>query len=103
MPLPFGLSRYVDACNSLLPQTFRYIIIASLLGVRHVVLAVNKLDLVGFDQTAFETIASDFELFAAQLKFKNVQPIPISALQGDNIASRSERTPCMGAPVCSIT
>ena len=88
----------VDARKGLLSQTFRHCIIVSLLGIRHVVLAVNKFDLVGFDQAVFDVIASDFGKFTEQLTFESVQAIPISARHGDNVSSRSARTPWYRGP-----
>ncbi len=80
----------VDARHGVRPQSRRHAQIAQLLGIRHYVLAVNKMDLVDFDRSVFETIVDDFEqiLAGAQL-----HPIPISALHGDNVIGRSERTP----------
>ncbi|HWG05024.1 MAG TPA: sulfate adenylyltransferase subunit CysN [Beijerinckiaceae bacterium] len=86
----------VDARKGLLTQTFRHSTIVSLLGIRHVVLAVNKIDLVGFDQKAFDTIVDDFRRFAQKLGFHSVVPIPISARYGDNISSPSPNTPWYG-------
>ncbi len=83
----------VDARKGLLSQTRRHAIIASLLGIRTVVLAVNKMDLVEFDRAVFEKISSGFSVFAAGLKFKDIQAIPLSARFGDNVSSRSERMP----------
>jgi len=83
----------VDARRGLLSQTHRHAVIASLLGIRHVVLTVNKLDLVGFEQTVFDQIADSFTDFAAKLNFTDVKIIPISARYGDNVASLSNRTP----------
>ena len=88
----------VDARKGLLSQTHRHAIIASLLGIRHVVLAVNKIDLVGFDRAVFEEIASSFARFAAPLGFKAIQAIPVSARFGDNVSSLSERTPWYSGP-----
>jgi bifunctional enzyme CysN/CysC len=88
----------VDARKGLLSQTHRHAIIASLLGIRHVVLAVNKIDLVGFDRTVFEQIASSFSLFAGALGFKDIRAIPVSARYGDNVSSLSERTPWYSGP-----
>jgi bifunctional enzyme CysN/CysC len=88
----------VDARKGLLSQTHRHAIIASLLGIRHVVLAVNKIDLVGFDRTVFEQIASSFSLFAGALGFKEIRAIPVSARYGDNVSSLSERTPWYSGP-----
>ncbi len=83
----------VDSRKGLLAQTHRHATIVSLLGIRHVVLAVNKIDLVGYDQTAFEKIAANFAAFAEPLKFATCLAIPISARFGDNISQRSKRTP----------
>jgi bifunctional enzyme CysN/CysC len=88
----------VDARKGLLSQTRRHAIIASLLGIRHVVLAVNKIDLVEFDQTVFDRIASSFSAFAGELGFKEIKAIPISARYGDNVSSASERTPWYSGP-----
>ena len=88
----------VDARKGLLSQTHRHAIIASLLGIRHVVLAVNKIDLVGFDRTVFEQISSSFSRFAGALGFKDIKAIPVSARYGDNVSSRSERTPWYAGP-----
>jgi bifunctional enzyme CysN/CysC len=83
----------VDARKGLLEQTRRHAIIASLLGLRYVVLAVNKIDLVDFDRAVFERISDSFRAFAVKLGFKEIVCIPVSALAGDNVSSRSERTP----------
>src|SRR5450756_630781 len=69
-----------------------------LLGIRHVVLAVNKIDLVGFDRAVFEQIVSSFSRFAGALGFKDIRAIPVSARYGDNVSSRSERTPWYAGP-----
>jgi bifunctional enzyme CysN/CysC len=88
----------VDARKGLLSQTHRHAIIASLLGIRNVVLAVNKIDLVDFDRAVFEAIASSFAHFASPLGFKAIQAIPVSARFGDNVSSLSERTPWYSGP-----
>jgi bifunctional enzyme CysN/CysC len=88
----------VDARKGLLVQTRRHAIIASLLGIRHVVLAVNKMDLMGFDPSVFEDIASGFSRFATDLGFAHVVAIPVSARYGDNVSSRSERMPWYSGP-----
>jgi len=82
----------VDARKGLLVQTHRHAVIASLLGVRHVLLAVNKIDLIDFDEAAFSKIAAEFSAFASPLEFKTIAAVPISARFGDNVASRTERT-----------
>ena len=83
----------VDARKGMLTQTHRHSIIASLLGIRHVVLAVNKIDLVNHDEATFRDIVSAFEIFAKTLDFRTFTAIPISARFGDNISSLSPRTP----------
>ncbi|WP_454829175.1 sulfate adenylyltransferase subunit CysN [Pseudoxanthomonas wuyuanensis] len=88
----------VDARKGLLPQTRRHSYIVSLLGIRQVVLAVNKMDLVGFDQAVFDDIAQGYRALAAQLGIANVQCIPLSALEGDNLSQRSARTSWYGGP-----
>lgn len=88
----------VDARKGLLTQTRRHSYIVSLLGIGQVVLAVNKMDLVGFDQGVFERIAGDYRALAAQLGIAQVQCIPLSALEGDNLSSRSSNTPWYAGP-----
>src|SRR5258708_4980094 len=88
----------VDAGKGLLPQTRRHAVICSLLGIRHFVLAVNKLDLVGFDSEVFDRIANEFSALAAQLGPIAVTAIPLSARFGDNVTTRSERTPWYDGP-----
>jgi bifunctional enzyme CysN/CysC len=83
----------VDARKGVLAQTRRHAITVSLLGISHVVLAVNKMDLVGFDRTVFEQISASFADFAALLEFKDIKAIPISARYGDNVCSQSKCTP----------
>jgi bifunctional enzyme CysN/CysC len=75
----------VDARNGVLTQTRRHACILSLLGINKVALAVNKMDLVDFDEARFQAIAEDFESFAAPLGFEQVTAIPVSALRGDNV------------------
>ncbi|MFN0264912.1 sulfate adenylyltransferase subunit CysN [Tepidamorphus sp. 3E244] len=88
----------VDARKGLLEQTFRHARIVSLLGIRHVVLAVNKMDLVGFDQARFEDIAAEFMALGHELAFKTIQPVPLCARGGDNVAAASPHTPWYGGP-----
>ncbi|TXI49635.1 MAG: sulfate adenylyltransferase subunit CysN [Lysobacter sp.] len=88
----------VDARKGLLTQTHRHSYIVSLLGLRHVVLAVNKMDLVDFDREIFRRIESDYRALAAQLGIPHVVAIPLSALQGDNLLQRSDRTPWYDGP-----
>ena len=88
----------VDARKGLLAQTRRHSLIVSLLGIRHVVLAINKIDLVDFSQQAFDAIVAAYREFAEPLGFKTLQPIPLSARYGDNVSSRSKRTPWWQGP-----
>src|ERR1700683_541475 len=88
----------VDARRGLLPQTRRHAVIAHLVGVRHFVLAVNKLDLVGWDREIFDGIVEGFRDFARSLKFASLTPIPLSALQGDNVSSRRANPPWYAGP-----
>ena len=88
----------VDARKGLLRQTRRHAIIASLLGIRHAVLGVNKIDLVGFDKEVFDRIASGFAAFATPLGFNTIIAIPISARYGDNVSTSSRRTPWYTGP-----
>jgi bifunctional enzyme CysN/CysC len=88
----------VDARKGVLIQTRRHALIASLLGIRHIVLAVNKIDLMNFDQAVFDAITADFAHFSAPLGFSTVTPIPISARYGDNVASHSDHMPWYNGP-----
>ena len=88
----------VDARKGVLPQTRRHSLICSLFGIRHIVLAVNKLDLVGFDREVFDKIATDYAQFAADLGFASLVMIPLSARYGDNLTGRSPRTPWYQGP-----
>lgn len=88
----------IDARMGLLTQTRRHAHLASLMGIRHVALAINKMDLVGFDAKAFERIAHDFGTLAESLQFDSVTAIPISALLGDNVTTRSANSPWYNGP-----
>ncbi|PIF28968.1 adenylylsulfate kinase /sulfate adenylyltransferase subunit 1 [Acidovorax sp. 56] len=88
----------IDTRKGLLTQTRRHARLVSLMGIRHVALAINKMDLVGFDAKAFERIEHDFGTLAKSLQLDTVTAIPISALQGDNITTRSARTPWYSGP-----
>lgn len=88
----------VDARKGIVEQSRRHAAIASLLRVQHVVLAVNKMDLVDFDEHVFTQIRDDFLDFAAKLDVTDITAIPISALDGDNVVTRSERTPWYDGP-----
>ena len=83
----------VDAKNGLLPQTKRHTFIASLLGVPHLIIAVNKMDLVGYSEKVFEKIKNDFSDFASKLHIPDIRFIPISALKGDNVVNKSTNMP----------
>ncbi|MEM9064123.1 MAG: GTP-binding protein [Planctomycetota bacterium] len=83
----------VDARHGVSEQTRRHAFIASLLRIPHMVLCVNKMDLVDYDQVRFEEICDEFRAFAARLEISDVSFIPVSALHGDNLASRSVKTP----------
>lgn len=82
----------VDARKGVLTQTRRHSYLVSLLGIRHVVLAVNKLDLVDYSQEVFERIADEYAEFAAEIGLENVVPIPMSAYVGDNLTEHSPNT-----------
>ncbi|MBY9066794.1 sulfate adenylyltransferase subunit CysN [Hyphomonas sp. WL0036] len=89
----------IDARKGVLTQTRRHSFIASLLGIRHLVLAVNKMDLVGYKQDVFDSIVADFLAFAEGLPGKvSIQPIPLSALAGTNMTERSPETPWYNGP-----
>lgn len=81
----------IDATKGVITQTRRHTFLVSLLGIKHVVLAVNKMDLVDFDQQIFDDICEDYKNFVAQLDIPDVNYIPLSALKGDNVVDRSER------------
>ncbi|MXY04925.1 MAG: sulfate adenylyltransferase subunit CysN [Gammaproteobacteria bacterium] len=88
----------VDATAGVLTQTRRHSFICSQLGIRHIALAVNKMDLVDFDKATYDKIVSDYLEFAKPLNFDEISPIPMSALKGDNVVERSEKTPWYTGP-----
>ena len=88
----------VDARKGVLEQSKRHAFISSLLGIPHVVVCVNKMDLVNFDEAAFDAIVEEFDAFAARLELPDVTFIPISALLGDNVVDRSEAMPWYQGP-----
>jgi bifunctional enzyme CysN/CysC len=88
----------VDARHGLLEQSRRHAFLASLLGIQHIVLAVNKMDLVDWSQERFEQIRDDFHEFAARLDVQDVTTIPLSALNGDNVVTKSDVTPWYEGP-----
>jgi len=83
----------VDARKGLLEQTYRHSFIASLLKIPHVVVCVNKMDLVDYSQEVFDQIVLDYKAFSSKLEIKDIQFVPISALKGDNVVDRSENMP----------
>ncbi|HON51589.1 MAG TPA: sulfate adenylyltransferase subunit CysN [Bacteroidales bacterium] len=83
----------VDATKGVITQTRRHTFLVSLLGIKHVVLAVNKMDLVDFSEQRFNEICSQYKQFVSQLDIPDVQYIPLSALKGDNVVETSERLP----------
>ncbi len=88
----------LDARAGVLEQTKRHAFIASLLGIPHLVVAVNKMDLVGYSEERFDEIVRDFSAFRAQLAAPDVRYFPISALEGDNVVDDSEHMPWYGGP-----
>src|SRR5690606_39288455 len=90
----------VDARKGVVEQTKRHAAVLALLGVPHLVLAVNKVDLIGYDEEAFTVIAKEFTAHATSLGYaeRAVLAIPVSALHGDNVATRSENTPWYQGP-----
>ena len=88
----------VDARKGVLTQTRRHSYLVSLLGIRHVVLAVNKMDMVDWDRAVFERIAADYRAFAGQLGIPHVTCIPVSALTGDNVTAPSASMGWYGGP-----
>lgn len=83
----------VDARKGLVEQTCRHSFIAALLGIPHVVFCVNKMDLVEYDEETFLNIKNDLEAFASKLDVQDIRFVPISALNGDNVVHKSEKTP----------
>ncbi len=88
----------IDARKGLLTQTKRHSRIVSMLGVRHIVIAVNKMDMIGWDETAFNAIVADLHALVENFGFASVQAIPMSALTGDNVAFPCEQTPWYQGP-----
>ena len=88
----------VDARKGVLTQTKRHSYICSLLGVKHVIVAVNKIDLMGYDEDVFDRIVADYRVFADSLGFTTLTPIPLSARFGDNVSARSEHMPWYAGP-----
>jgi sulfate adenylyltransferase large subunit len=88
----------VDARNGVATQSRRHGALATLLGIPHLVVAVNKMDLVDFSREVFDRIVADYRAFASKIQPRDLTFIPISALHGDNVVSRSPRTPWYGGP-----
>jgi bifunctional enzyme CysN/CysC len=88
----------VDSRHGLLEQSRRHAFLASLLGIHHLVLAVNKMDLIDWDQEKFEAIRDEFHAFAARLDVQDVTSVPMSALHGDNVVTKSDKTPWYDGP-----
>ncbi|MGV3731259.1 MAG: sulfate adenylyltransferase subunit CysN [Sphingopyxis sp.] len=88
----------IDARKGVLTQTRRHSFLAHLLGIRHIVLAVNKMDLVGYDKTVFERILLSYRAFASEIGITDFTAIPISGFKGDNITALSDNTPWFKGP-----
>jgi len=88
----------MDARKGVLVQTRRHSFLVSLIGIKHVVLAINKMDLVGYSQEVFDKIVADYRVFAKRIGFEDILAIPISGLKGDNIKDASEHTPWYKGP-----
>jgi bifunctional enzyme CysN/CysC len=88
----------IDARQGVLTQTRRHAYLVSLVGIKQVILAVNKMDLVSYRKDVFDAIVGDFNALAQPLGFKGIMPIPLSALKGENITERSGLTPWYQGP-----
>jgi bifunctional enzyme CysN/CysC len=88
----------IDARHGVLVQTKRHSFIVSLLGIRHVVVAINKMDLVGYREAVYDKIRGDYQSFAARLDLPDVHFLPLSALKGDNVVKASPQTPWYSGP-----
>jgi len=88
----------IDARKGVLTQTRRHSFLAQLIGIKHIVLAVNKMDLVGYDKAVFERIVLSYRSFATEIGITNFTPIPISGFKGDNITALSDNTPWFKGP-----
>ena len=83
----------IDARKGILTQTKRHSFIVNLLGIKHVIVAINKMDLIDFSQAIFDRISNAYQALASGLGIKNTYYIPLSALDGDNVVERSSKTP----------
>ncbi len=93
----------IDARHGVLPQTKRHSFIVSLLGIKHVVVAINKMDIVDYSEEVFETIRRDYVDFASRLDLPDVHFMPISALKGDNVVTNSDNMPWFeGRPLMTL-
>ena len=81
----------IDARNGVIEQTCRHSFIASLLGIKHIVVCVNKMDLVDYDEGVYTKIRKEFRSFSSKLNVSDIQFVPISALHGDNVVERSDK------------
>src|SRR6516164_5799047 len=88
----------IDARKGVLVQTRRHSYLVQLLGIPRIVLAVNKMDLVGYARATFDAIVADYREFAARLGLTDITPIPLSAVHGDNVVARSDRMPWHAGP-----
>ena len=88
----------IDARKGVLTQTRRHSYLAHLIGIRNIVLAVNKMDLIGYDQAKYEAIVADYRKFADSIGIKSFSPMPISGFMGDNITTKSANTPWYQGP-----
>lgn len=88
----------IDARHGVIEQTRRHAYIASLLGTPHIVVCVNKMDLMDYDQEVFEAIRADFDDFATRLQTRDITFVPMSALQGDNVVQKSDAMPWYNGP-----
>jgi bifunctional enzyme CysN/CysC len=88
----------IDSRKGILPQTRRHHRIVTMMGIRHIVLAVNKMDLMGFEQSVFDRIEADYREFAKDANLTTLQSIPLAAVSGDNVLKRSENTPWYKGP-----
>jgi bifunctional enzyme CysN/CysC len=88
----------IDARHGVLVQTKRHSFIVSLLGIKHVIVAINKMDIVDFNQEVYDRIRADYQSFAARLDLPDVHFLPLSALKGDNVVAQSPNTPWYNGP-----
>ncbi len=93
----------IDARNGVVEQTCRHSFIASLLQIKHLVLCINKMDLVDYDEEVYNRIKADFEDFSSKLEIQDIRYIPISALKGDNVVDKSENMPWYNGPTLLFT